>query len=67
MVRVITSYEDGHYSLARAPDESEIFVAITEQEWEEYQAFVRVSREWHSRMRDLDNEFMAKCDAELDK
>lgn len=61
MPRVLIDYEDGHYSMYKVTDEQSEFVSdrwsvsITDQEWEEYEAFNLQLKYWYERCRTLSN------------
>ena len=67
-MRVITTYgRDGRYDVHSAPDSISIYVRMSDKKYDAYKRHMERDAEWQAYLRELDNEYVAKCDEEVDK
>ena len=56
MITVRTRYRDGEFKM----EQSAFGYEFSEHEWEAYQHHIALKRNWHARMREIDNALFAK-------
>lgn len=64
MVRVITDYTDGRFSMWEAEtDYAGPTVEITDEEWAEFMAFVAIEARWQARIGAIDHRLFNEMEA----